>query len=183
MGNLKRSLLDLPSVPIQRGIKPRRHNVPIFLLLPIALMMGLYSPKSEARGVLMHVGPSFMLARLSHPGVSIGISGRIARNTPAYFGIDTGLYFGTSVFGLLFPLLGHLTYYFPTRDMIKPWLGFSFGPMAGFGEGVSGDFGMFMKGGGHMAITNKLSVFLELRVGFYGARLGLSPVLGGMFEL
>jgi|GEM_PF-5497866 len=153
-------------------------------LLVVGLFLTALVPKAEAGSVYTQVGPGFIFAGGSAPGVSASFLGRITRSSPAFFGIDTGAFFTSGgTFGLNIPLVPYLVYYFPTRDLFKPWLGFGFGAMLGFGGGTNSDFVIFFKPGVRMSINRQVDLFIETRLGLIGPNLAFAPTVGAMFEI
>lgn len=139
--------------------------------------------ESQANTVFGQIGPGAIIySSATLPGVSASFLGRVTRSGPAMFGLDTGVYFSTSgSFGMAIPFIPYLAYFFPTRDFFKPWLGFGFGGLLGFGTGVSSNFCIFFKPGMRLSVNREFEIYLETRLGLVGASLAFAPTLGAMF--
>jgi hypothetical protein len=155
------------------------------LLGVLALAMLAWSPKIYGAKVFAQMGPGFVFGETTMPGVSTSFLGRVTSNGPAFVGVDTGVFFatGSANFGMAIPIVPYLIYFFPTRDLFKPWLGFGFGALLGFGSGANTDFVIFFKPGMRVSVNRQVDVFLEARLGLVGATLAFAPVVGAMFAL
>lgn len=150
----------------------------------LAVTVLFWTPKAEGAKVFAQLGPGFIFTSGTLVGVSASFLGRVTSSGPAFVGLDTGTFFSTGgTFGLGIPLVPYLIYFFPTRDLFKPWLGFGFGAILGFGSGTTSDFAIFFKPGARLTINRQIDMFIEARLGLVGATLAFAPVVGAMFSL
>lgn len=170
--------------PKSKSVKRTRLVARFLVVISLFLASGGAAPKADAATVFAQLGPGFIVSSGTLVGVSASFMGRVTTSGPAMVGLDTGVFFATGEeFALVIPLVPYICYFFPTRDLFKPWLGFGFGAILGFGQGTLSDFAIFFKPGVRMTITRQMDAFIETKLGVVGANLAFAPTVGAMFSL
>lgn len=136
---------------------------------------------------ILSVGPALEIPGEGKalPGFSFSAATPVSSTVPLYVGADAGFYLDTAdKFKGNIPVMAVMYLEFATGGRVHPLLGVSAGPVFGVGEGQkSVQFGMLLKPGLNISLSNDIDLNIESRLGVYGSTFVYLPQIAASFTI